>query len=119
MGVVLITHDLGVVAEMADRVVVMYAGEVVEEATVFELFENPGHPYTAGLLGSLPHLNEQRHRLDAIPGSVPHLLSLPTGCPFHPRCPYADEQCAVVKPRLEEKAEGHFVSCLKAGEVRL
>lgn len=116
-GVILITHDLGVVAEMADKVAVMYAGEIVEEASVFELFEHPKHPYTIGLLGSLPKINEQRERLDSIPGSVPNMLSMPSGCPFHPRCAYADERCRQIKPRLEEKAAGHRVSCLKAEEV--
>ncbi|AIQ42494.1 ABC transporter ATP-binding protein [Paenibacillus sp. FSL R7-0297] len=116
-GVILITHDLGVVAEMADKVAVMYAGEIVEEASVFELFEHPKHPYTIGLLGSLPKINEQRERLDSIPGSVPNMLSMPSGCPFHPRCTYADERCRQIKPRLEEKAAGHRVSCLKAEEV--
>lgn len=116
-GVILITHDLGVVAEMADKVAVMYAGEIVEEASVFELFEHPKHPYTIGLLGSLPKINEQRERLDSIPGSVPNMLSMPSGCPFHPRCTYADERCRQIKPRLEEKAAGQRVSCLKAEEV--
>lgn len=117
-GVILITHDLGVVAEMADRVAVMYAGEIVEEASVFELFEHPGHPYTIGLLGSLPNMNEQRDRLDSIPGSVPNMLSMPGGCPFHPRCAYANQECTVIKPQLEERTVGHTVSCLKAGEVQ-
>lgn len=117
-GVILITHDLGVVAEMADRVAVMYAGEIVEEASVFELFERPCHPYTIGLLGSLPNMNEQRVRLDSIPGSVPNLLAMPSGCPFHPRCSYADEQCKSIKPWLKDISEGHVVSCLKAGEVQ-
>ncbi|ASA21369.1 ABC transporter ATP-binding protein [Paenibacillus donghaensis] len=116
-GIILITHDLGVVAEMADRVVVMYAGEVVEEANVFDLFEKPGHPYTIGLLASLPKLNEQRERLDSIPGTVPNLLRMPGGCPFHPRCPYAQEQCTKVHPDLREKASGHQVRCLRMEEV--
>ncbi len=118
-GVILITHDLGVVAEMADRVAVMYAGEIVEEASVFELFKNPKHPYTIGLLGSMPSMHERRNRLNSIPGSVPSLLDMPEGCPFHPRCSYADAQCARVKPRLEEHAAGHRVSCMKAEEVSL
>ncbi|MBW4082702.1 ABC transporter ATP-binding protein [Paenibacillus sp. S150] len=117
-GVILITHDLGVVAEMADKVAVMYAGEIVEEAPVYELFEHPKHPYTIGLLGSLPRMNEQRERLDSIPGSVPNMLSMPAGCPFHPRCAYADERCTQTKPRLEEKSAGHRVSCLKAEGVQ-
>ncbi|WP_018752095.1 ABC transporter ATP-binding protein [Paenibacillus sanguinis] len=118
-GVILITHDLGVVAEMADRVVVMYAGEIVEEATVYELFERPGHPYTIGLMGSLPTMTEQKERLDSIPGSVPNLLQMPSGCPFHPRCPYAQDICRQIKPALEEKRAGHRVSCHRAEEVAL
>ncbi|MEJ8305907.1 ABC transporter ATP-binding protein [Saccharibacillus sacchari] len=116
-GVILITHDLGVVAEMADRVVVMYAGEVVEEAPVYELFERPGHPYTIGLMGSLPKMSEQRDRLDSIPGAVPNLLDMPPGCPFHPRCPFAIEACTQTKPALDEQQPGHYVRCLRAGEV--
>ncbi|MBT2290536.1 ABC transporter ATP-binding protein [Paenibacillus albidus] len=116
-GIILITHDLGVVAEMADRVVVMYAGEVVETANVFELFAKPGHPYTIGLLGSLPKLSEQRDKLDSIPGTVPNLLRMPGGCPFHPRCPYAQEQCTKVHPDLREKEAGHEVRCLRMEEV--
>jgi oligopeptide/dipeptide ABC transporter ATP-binding protein len=96
----------------------MYAGEIVEEASVYELFDRPLHPYTIGLLGSLPKLNEQQERLDSIPGSVPNLLNKPAGCPFHPRCPYADSRCAQVKPQLELKLPGHLASCLKTEEVR-
>lgn len=113
-GVILITHDLGVVAEMADRVVVMYAGEVVEEANVFELFAQPKHPYTRGLLGSLPKLDEQREELDSIPGSVPNPLDMPGGCAFHPRCPAATEQCKTMKPSLNEVAPNHLARCFYA-----
>jgi oligopeptide/dipeptide ABC transporter ATP-binding protein len=116
-GIILITHDLGVVAEMADRVVVMYAGEVVEEANVFDLFEKPGHPYTIGLLGSLPKLTEQREWLDSIPGTVPNMMQMPSGCPFHPRCPYAQEQCTQVHPEIQAKDQGHYVRCLRMEEV--
>lgn len=116
-GVILITHDLGVVAELADKVAVMYAGEIVEQASVFDLFRRPLHPYTIGLLGSLPGLHQQQERLASIPGSVPNLLNKPSGCPFHPRCPYADADCAQQKPRLEEKLPGQYASCLKTGEV--
>ncbi|MDG0810436.1 ABC transporter ATP-binding protein [Cohnella rhizosphaerae] len=116
-GVILITHDLGVVAEMADRVMVMYAGEVVEEATVRDLFEHPKHPYTIGLLGSLPDIDEQREELDTIPGMVPNPLDMPSGCAFHPRCKWADAQCKAVKPRLAHYGNDHYASCLKAGEV--
>ncbi|MCZ8516241.1 ABC transporter ATP-binding protein [Paenibacillus filicis] len=110
-GVVLITHDLGVVAEMADRVVVMYAGEVVEEAGVFDLFASPKHPYTKGLLGSLPKIDEQCEELDSIYGSVPNPLQMPSGCTFHPRCPIATEQCKSKKPPLEPVTAQHWARC--------
>ena len=113
-GVILITHDLGVVAEMADRVVVMYAGEVVEQANVYDLFAHPKHPYTKGLLESLPKLNEQREELNSIPGTVPNPLDMPGGCAFHPRCPAATEQCKEKKPSLGEVAPNHLASCLYA-----
>ncbi len=115
-GVVLITHDLGVVAEMADRVVVMYAGEVVEEADVFNLFANPRHPYTKGLLGSLPKIDEQCEELDSIYGSVPNPLQMPSGCTFHPRCPIATEQCKSKKPSLEPVTDQHWARCLYSKE---
>ncbi|NHN31731.1 ABC transporter ATP-binding protein [Paenibacillus agricola] len=115
-GVILITHDLGVVAEMADRVVVMYAGEVVEEANVYDLFARPKHPYTIGLLGSLPKIEERREELDSISGTVPNLLDMPSGCTFHPRCHLADEQCKAVKPQLEKYGDNHYARCLKVGE---
>ncbi|MDF2680722.1 MAG: peptide transporter ATP-binding protein [Brevibacillus sp.] len=113
-GVILITHDLGVVAEMADRVIVMYAGEVVEQANVFELFARPKHPYTKGLLGSLPKLDEQREELESIPGAVPNPLNMPNGCAFHPRCPIATEQCQSKKPSLVEVDQDHLARCLYA-----
>ncbi|MFB5679060.1 ABC transporter ATP-binding protein [Paenibacillus terreus] len=116
-GVILITHDLGVVAEMADRVAVMYAGEIVEEADVFDLFAKPGHPYTIGLLGSLPRLDEQKDKLDSIPGTVPDMFNMPDGCPFRPRCPYAQEQCAKEYPELRVKQADHKVRCLRMEEV--
>ncbi|RNB82145.1 ABC transporter ATP-binding protein [Brevibacillus nitrificans] len=111
-GVILITHDLGVVAEMADRVVVMYAGEVVEDASVFDLFANPQHPYTTGLMKSLPKMDEQLEELDSITGSVPNPLEMPKGCAFHPRCPKATVECTQIKPQLEEYRANHLVRCL-------
>lgn len=112
-GLILITHDLGVVAEMADRVQIMYAGEVVEEAGVEELFANPRHPYTIGLLESLPKIDEQKEYLYSIQGAVPNLLDMPTGCPFHPRCPEADHTCMTAKPILKQVGQAHRASCLK------
>jgi len=114
-SVILITHDLGVVAEMAERVAVMYAGEIVEQTDVNSLFDEPLHPYTQGLIGSIPILGEIKERLDVIPGSVPNLVNLPPGCRFAPRCQarlkYALTICAEVKPELEEVKLGHHVRC--------
>ena len=114
-SVILITHDLGVVAEMAERVAVMYAGEIVEQADVNLLFEQPLHPYTQGLIGSIPVLGQLKERLDVIPGSVPNLVNLPPGCRFAPRCTARErfglKICSEVKPPLAEYAEGHIVRC--------
>ena len=114
-SVILITHDLGVVAEMAERVAVMYAGEIVEQTDVNSLFDQPLHPYTQGLIGSIPVLGEIKDKLDVIPGSVPNLVNLPPGCRFAPRCQarfkYGLTICADVKPELEEVKPGHYVRC--------
>ena len=113
-AIVLITHDLGVVAELCDRVVVMYAGEVVEEADIFTLFEKPSHPYTLGLMGSIPGTEAAMGadgRLQTIPGMVPNLLHLPTGCRFHPRCPKAKPICREKAPTLFKVEEGHAARC--------
>jgi oligopeptide/dipeptide ABC transporter ATP-binding protein len=99
MAIILITHDLGVVAANAHRVVVMYAGRVVEAASVYDIFEKPRHPYTAGLLASLPQLG-QRRRLTPIAGSVPDVLALPSGCAFHPRCAFRVDSCTEQVPEL-------------------
>ncbi|MCT4562964.1 MAG: ABC transporter ATP-binding protein [Maledivibacter sp.] len=115
-AIMLITHDLGVVAQMADHVIVMYCGKVVEDAPVEELFENPNHPYTKGLMKSIPSLDDDKRRLDSIEGMVPHPLHLPEGCYFEPRCPYATEKCKTQKPELKEIAPGHKVSCFIATE---
>jgi oligopeptide/dipeptide ABC transporter ATP-binding protein len=100
MAVLLITHDLGVVAGSADRVLVMYAGQVVETAPTRALFARPGHPYTEGLLASIPRLDRPRERLHSIPGSVPAATAWPPGCRFHPRCPYAWDKCRTEEPPL-------------------
>lgn len=110
-SILLITHDLGVVAEMADRVVVMYAGRVVEEADVIRLFEQPAHPYTEGLLKSVPSLEEDQERLYSIRGNVPSPEELPKGCKFAPRCEKAWERCRAEEPKLREIAPGHRVRC--------
>jgi peptide/nickel transport system ATP-binding protein len=111
-AIVLITHNLGVVADVADRVVVMYAGRKVEEAPVHELFERPQHPYTNGLLGAVPRPGAGRLR--EIPGRVPSLSELPAGCAFAPRCPRADERCAQL-PELRNAGEEHLVACFHPG----
>ena len=114
-SVILITHDLGVVAEMADRVAVMYAGEIVEQSEVTVLFDEPLHPYTQGLIGSIPILGEIKDQLDVIPGSVPNLINLPSGCRFAPRCEarvkHALSICTDSKPELEEIKPGHMARC--------
>lgn len=110
-AIMLITHDLGVVAEMCDRVVVMYAGKVVEEADVFEIFENPKHPYTKGLLNSVPKLGQKSNRLESIPGNVPTPANLPKGCKFAPRCSQAMDICREQDPDLLQIAEGHQCRC--------
>jgi len=97
-----VTHDLGVVAERCDRVMVMYAGQIVERAPVEELYYDPKHPYTAGLMASIPHIGADRDRLPTIPGTMPDMVSIPTGCRFHPRCPYAEPTCARRDPALIE-----------------
>jgi peptide/nickel transport system ATP-binding protein len=116
-AVMLITHDLGVIAETAQRVVVMYAGRKVEEAPVKPLFARPRHPYTRGLMTSIPRLNRTAedsvgaHRLTEIAGVVPSLIGMAEGCTFAPRCPYASEQCRAAYPPEIEAAPGHFVAC--------
>ena len=114
MAVLLITHDMGVIAETAQRVMVMYAGKVVEEAPVKDLFKEPLHPYTQGLLRSIPRIDTAattKRRLEAIPGVVPSLLNLPKGCKFEPRCPHAKPVCKDQEPVLKEMKPGHKVSC--------
>lgn len=110
-GILLITHDFGVVAETCSRVIVMYAGNIVEEAPVKELFANPQHPYTEGLIASVPRLGKRLHRLPSIPGSVPDLSVMPEGCRFAPRCKYAQDSCKQKLPELQTVAEGHRCAC--------
>jgi len=115
-AIVLITHDLGVVAEMADRVIVMYAGQVVEQADVVSLFKSPKHPYTRGLMNSTPKIHELRDSLESIRGMVPTPAQMPTGCRFAPRCPHAVAQCAV-PPALRDLPDGSQVRCWLHEEV--
>jgi peptide/nickel transport system ATP-binding protein len=111
-AVVLITHDLGVIAETADRVAVMYAGRIVEQGSRTTILDAPEHPYTWGLLQSIPRLDgPRRERLTPIEGSPPSLIDLPSGCHFHPRCPYAMPICRSIDPGLLESDPGHVVAC--------
>ena len=115
MSVLLITHDLGVVAEFADEVMVMYAGRAVERSPVAALFAKPGHPYTEGLLRSMPPLeDEDPETLPAIEGNVASPFDMPPGCAFHPRCPYAFDACTKQLPPLAPLGEGHDAACLRA-----
>lgn len=107
-AIMIISHDLGVIAEMADKVLVMYAGQVVEEADVFTLFDEPKHPYTKGLMESIPHLeHDSQKKLFSIPGTVPNLHMMPKGCRFHDRCQYATEKCVTEQPPLLSIPDNH------------
>ena len=114
MSILLITHDLGVVAEVAERVMVMYAGEIVESGSVYDLFRSPLHPYTIGLMESIPTLESTQQKLSKlkeISGTVPSLSQVPFGCPFHPRCSAAETRCKTDKPKLKKISQTHSVSC--------
>jgi oligopeptide/dipeptide ABC transporter ATP-binding protein len=113
-AIVVITHDLGVIAEIAHEVMVMYAGKVVERAEVETLFQNPQHPYTIGLLGSIPKLSSDQLRLATIEGAVPNPLAMPRGCRFHPRCPFAVQQCRTEEPPLRLIRSGQYAACWRA-----
>ncbi len=111
-AMILITHDLGVVAQVCDKVAIMYAGEIVEAGSLVDVFENPKHPYTLGLFGSIPSLDEECDRLKPIQGLMPDPTNLPSGCKFHPRCPHATELCSKEQPKVTEIEKGHKVRCL-------
>jgi oligopeptide/dipeptide ABC transporter ATP-binding protein len=113
MALLLITHDLGVVAEQADEIAIMYAGRIVEHGSVLDVFDHPLHPYTRALFRSVPGIHGRRERLEAIPGQVPDLLRLPGGCSFRDRCPMAIADCARAVPALDEKAPGHRAACIR------
>jgi len=117
ISILLITHDLSVIAEVTDRVGVMYAGNIVEIADTFTIFKNPKHPYTVGLMEAIPKITEKKEELKQIRGSVPNLIYPPSGCRFHPRCDYIKPICQKKKPKLVEIEPGHFVAChLYGGE---
>jgi oligopeptide transport system ATP-binding protein len=117
MGLILITHDLGVVADVADRIAVMYAGRIVEEAAVHDLYGGPAHPYTLGLLESIPRVDEKGQQLRTIKGLPPSLLRIPSGCPFHPRCPMAQPVCQEERPPLLPLGHGRASACHFAEEL--
>jgi oligopeptide/dipeptide ABC transporter ATP-binding protein len=112
-SIILITHDIGIIAEMADRVAVMYAGNIIELGDVYTVFKNPKHPYTIGLLGAIPSIDSSRdEELKVIPGSIPNLITPPSGCRFHPRCSEAKPECSEIIPDTIELSPGHFVRCI-------
>ena len=119
MSMILITHDMGIVAETCDRVTVLYAGQVCETGTVEQVFENPKHPYTEALLTSVPHLAMRKEKLSVIPGNIPNLIEPPSGCRFHPRCQYVQQVCIDKVPELEPLGEGRWVHCHRAKELTL
>jgi len=116
MAIMLITHDLGVIAEMAQDVIVMYAGKVVERGSVEQIFEKPLHPYTQGLLASIPGSGTKGKRLNVIKGTVPHPFNLPPGCTFAPRCPHAFDRCPTAFPALMDQGDNHKAACYLYGE---
>jgi len=111
-SILLITHDFGIVAEIADRIAVMYAGKIVEIGDVFQIFERPYHPYTRLLMGSLPRMNKKEGRLKTIFGTVPNLIKPPKGCRFHDRCPYSKKECHEIEPKMVEIEKGHLCACI-------
>jgi len=111
-AMIMITHDLGIVSEICDKVAIIYAGEIVESGTLEQVYENPQHPYTNGLFGSLPDIDKDVEFLSPIEGLMPDPADLPTGCKFHPRCKYAQPICAEVAPAFTQTEEGHFARCL-------
>lgn len=117
LSVLMVTHDLGVVAQTCDRVAVMYAGRIVESGDTRQLFRRPAHPYTRALLDALPSLTGPRHKLKPIGGEPPNLAALPSGCRFHTRCPHAVERCRVIDPQLQEVEPGHLSACIRLEEL--
>jgi oligopeptide/dipeptide ABC transporter ATP-binding protein len=118
MGLILITHDLSVVADVADKLSVMYAGKVMEQGSVWDMYDQPAHPYTERLMQSIPRLDRKAGRLDPIKGAPPSLIHIPSGCPFHPRCPRARlPRCRDEVPPLREVVAGRLTACHYAEEV--
>ena len=119
MGIVFISHDMGVVASLVDRIAVFYAGQIVEQGNTRDIFRNPLHPYTAGLIKCIPRLDTESRRLYTIPGSTPNLAVIPEGCCFAPRCPYATDVCRTVKPEYTEFPGGRSCACHHAGSLEM
>jgi oligopeptide/dipeptide ABC transporter ATP-binding protein len=117
-SILLITHNMGVVAELADRIAVMYAGKVVEIGESITIFESARHPYTKALLSSIPRLDIKQENISSIPGDVPDLINLPPGCRFEPRCPFAQQQCRISTPIMAEIAPGHCVACFESARTK-
>ena len=117
LSLILITHDLSVIAQLCDKLVVMYGGKIVEVSDIFTAYEDPKHPYTRALLSAFPSLVKTRKRASEIPGSPPGLINPPSGCRFHPRCPYAKERCSFEEPKLRRLGENQFVACHFAEEI--
>jgi oligopeptide/dipeptide ABC transporter ATP-binding protein len=115
MSLLLITHDLGIVANIADSIAIMYAGEIVEQGDTVEVFKRPLHPYTIGLFDSIPKIGELKERLNTIPGTVPTVTEKPAGCVFHPRCPMGSEECLEEAVSLRSMEPNRSVRCIKAG----
>ena len=115
-SLLMITHNLGIISELCEKVAVMYAGRIIEYGTVREVFSDPRHPYTRGLLGALPKLEGDRDRLTAIPGTVANAQHLPEGCRFHPRCEHCTEECKKQQPEMVQVKEEHFVECFRGGK---
>jgi peptide/nickel transport system ATP-binding protein len=111
LSMVLISHDLSVVAETCEKTIIMYAGNIVEDASTLEIFRHPLHPYSIGLIGAFPKITGEKKRLESIKGNPPNLLNPPTGCKFHPRCPHAKDVCKTTQPHLQEVHKGHGVAC--------
>lgn len=111
-SMIMITHDMGIVAEICDTVAIMYAGEIIEYGSLEQIFENPLHPYTNGLFGSIPDITSDAEYLSPIEGLMPDPMNLPEGCKFHPRCKYADQCCSSRKPKYIDHGNGHYVRCL-------
>jgi peptide/nickel transport system ATP-binding protein len=117
MSVLLITHDLGIIAEVADYVYVMYAGKIVEHASVIDLFDSPAHPYTIGLMNSIPRLNDQKRKLNAIPGTIPSPNEFSSACRFQDRCPYVIDKCRINEPPLKQVNKMHYAACFRSEEL--